>query len=137
MTVQKSNPNTTGSNHRTGSAGRKHCGAHSQAENHSWRLVIEHTLEEIHARVNKQVENSQPVHLEMKRQVNSDNNNADAQRSDSKHIWRRSGTHTQRKTGKRNQQLEISAPSTGWMSSVPRSALTWRMISVTARAPEK
>jgi len=77
------------------------------------------------------------MHLEMKRQVNSENDNVDTQTSDSKHTWRRSGQHTRRKTGECNQQLEISAPSTGLMSSVPTSAPTWRMISATARAPER
>jgi len=61
------------------------------------------------------------MHLEIKRQVNSENDNVDIQTSDSKHTWRRSGQHTWRKTGERNQQLEISAPSTGLMSSVPTS----------------
>jgi len=36
----KTNP--TGSNHPTGSGGRKHLGAHSPAENHSWRLINNH-----------------------------------------------------------------------------------------------
>jgi len=74
----------------------------------------------------------------MKRQVNSENNDMDTQTSDSKHTWRRSGKHTRRKPGERDQQLDmISAPSTGRMSSVPTSALTSRMISATARAPER
>jgi hypothetical protein len=59
----------------------------------------------------------------------------DTQTSDSKHIWRRSGKHARKKAG---EQLEmISAPSIGRMSSVPTTALTWRMISATARAPER
>jgi len=77
------------------------------------------------------------MHLEMKRQVNSETDNVDTQTSDSKHTWRRSGQHTRRKTGERNQQFEICAPSTGQMSSVPTSAPTSRMISATARAPER
>jgi len=72
------------------------------------------------------------VHLEMKRQVNSENDDVDTQTSDSKHTWRKSGQHTRRNTGERNQQLEISAPSTGRMSTVPTSAPTRRMISATA-----
>ena len=78
------------------------------------------------------------MHLEMKRQVNSENDDTDTQTSDSKHTWRRSGKHTLSKAGERNQQLEmISAPSTGRMSSVPTSAPTRRMISATANAPER
>jgi len=57
------------------------------------------------------------------------------QTSDSEHTWRRSGKHARRNAG---EQLEmISAPSTGRMSSVPTSAPTRRMISATARAPER
>jgi len=75
------------------------------------------------------------VHLEMKRHVNSENNDVDTQTSDSKHTWRKSGKHTRRKA---SEQLEmISAPSTGRMSSVPTSAPTWRIISATIRAPER
>jgi len=78
------------------------------------------------------------MHLEMKRQVNSANNDTDTQTSDSKHIWKRSGKYTWRKAGERNQQLEmISAPSTGQMSSVPTSAPTRRMISATENALER
>jgi len=83
------------------------------------------------------MEKSQPMHLEMKRQVNSENDDVDTQTSDNKHSWRRSGKHTRRKARERNQQLEISASSTGRMSSVPTSALTWRMISATGSAPER
>jgi len=55
--------------------------------------------------------------------------------NNSEHTWRRSGKHTRRKA---SEQLEmISAPSTGRMTSVPTSAPTWRMISATARAPER
>jgi len=75
------------------------------------------------------------MHLEMKRQVNSENDDMDTQTRDSKPTWRRSGMHTWWKAG---EQLEmISAPSTGRMSSVPTSAPTRRMISATARAPER
>jgi len=75
---------------------------------------------------------------QMKRQVNSEIDDVDTQTCDNKHTWRRSGKHTRRKAGERNQQLEmISAPRTGRMSSVPTSAPTWRMISATARAPER
>jgi hypothetical protein len=75
------------------------------------------------------------VHLEMKRQVNSEIDDMDTQTSDSNHTWRRNGKHTRRRAG---EQLEmISAPSTGRMSSVPTSAPTWRMISATATAPER
>jgi len=56
MTVPESKSTPTASNHRTGSAGRKHLGAHLPAENRSWRLVDECTLEEITSRVNKHVE---------------------------------------------------------------------------------
>jgi hypothetical protein len=78
---------------------------------------------------------SQAVHLEMKRQVNSENDDMDTQTSDSKHTWRRSGKHTRRKAG---EQLEmISAPSTGRMSSAPTSAPTRRRISATARTLER
>jgi len=74
------------------------------------------------------------MHLEMKRQVNSEIDDMDTQTSDSKHTWRRCGKHTRRKAG---EQLEmISAPSTGLMSSVPTSSPTGRRISATARAPE-
>jgi len=67
--------------------------------------------------------------------VNKQNDDVDTQTSDSEHTWRRSGMHTRRRAG---EQLEmISAPSTGRMSSVPTSAPTWRMISATARAPER
>jgi hypothetical protein len=72
---------------------------------------------------------------QMERQVNSGNDDVDTQTSDSEHTWRWSGKHTWRKAG---EQLEmISAPSTGRMSSVPTSAPTRRMISATARAPER
>ena len=75
------------------------------------------------------------MHLEMKRQVNSENDDLDTQTSDSKHTCRRSGMHARKKAG---EQLEmISAPSTGRMTSVPTSAPTWRMISATIRAPER
>jgi hypothetical protein len=68
----------------------------------------------------------------------SKNDDVDTQTSDSKHTSRRSGQHTRRKTGERTQQLEmISAPSAGRMLSVPTSAPTRRMISATARAPER
>jgi hypothetical protein len=95
MTVPESKTTPTASNHRNGSEGRKHLGAHLPAENRSGRRVNQHT-------------------------------------------WRWSGMHTRRKAGERTQQLEmISAPSTGRMSSVPTSAPTCRMISATARAPER
>jgi hypothetical protein len=78
------------------------------------------------------------MHLELKRQVHSENDDMDTQRSDSKHTSRRSGIHTRRKAGKRNQQMKmISAPSTGRMSSVPTSAPSRRMISATARAQDR
>ena len=77
------------------------------------------------------------MHLEMKRQVNSENDDVDTQTSDNKQTWRRSGKNTRRKARERNQQLEISALSTGQMSSEPTSAPTWRMISATASAPER
>jgi len=71
---------------------------------------------------------------QMKRQVNSENDDVDTKPSDSKHTWRRSGKHTRRKAG---EQLEmISAPSTGRMSCVPICSPNGRMISATARAPE-
>jgi len=41
MTVLESKSTLTASNHCTGSAGRKHLGAHLPAENRSWRLVDE------------------------------------------------------------------------------------------------
>jgi len=47
MTVPQSRSTPTASNHRTGSAGGKHLGAHLPAENRSWRLLNERTLEEI------------------------------------------------------------------------------------------
>jgi len=53
MTVPESKQTPTASNHRTGSARRKHLGAHLPAETHSWRLVDERTMEEITSRVNK------------------------------------------------------------------------------------
>ena len=75
---------------------------------------------------------------QMKRQVNSEIDEVDTQQSDSDHTWRRRGKRNRRKAGERTQQLEmISAPSTGRMSSVPTSAPTRRMISATARAPER
>ena len=108
MTVPESKPTPTASNHRTGSAGRKHLGAHLPAENRTWRLV------------------------------NKQNDDVDTQTSDSEHTWRRNRKHTRRKVGERTEQLEmISAPSTGRMSSVPTSGPTRRMISTTARALEK
>jgi len=108
MTVPESKSTPTSSNHRTGSAGRKHLGAHLPAENRTWRLV------------------------------NKQNDDVDTQTSDSEHTWRRNGKHTRRKAGERTGQLEmISAPSTGRMSSVPISAPTRRMISATATAPER
>jgi len=104
MTVPESKTTSTASTHRTGSAGRKHLGAHLPAENRSWRIV------------NKQKED------------------VDTQTSDSEHTSRRNGKHTRSKA---SEQLEmISAPSTGRMSCVPTSALTWRMISATANAQE-
>jgi hypothetical protein len=81
------------------------------------------------------VEKSQPMHLEMKQQANSEHDDMDTQTSDSNHTWRRNGKHIRMKAG---EQLEmISAPSTGRMSSVPTRAPTRRMISETARAPER
>jgi len=75
------------------------------------------------------------VHLEVKRQVDSENDDTDTQTSDSNHSWRRNGIHNRRTAG---EQLEmITAPSTGRMSSVPTSTPTRRMISATARAPER
>ena len=44
MIVPESKSTPTSSNHSTGSAGRKHLGAHLLAENRSWRLVNERTL---------------------------------------------------------------------------------------------
>jgi len=73
----------------------------------------------------------------MKQQVNSEIDDVDTQPSDSKDTCRKSGKHTRRKAGERNQQVEISAPSTGRISSLPTSAPTWRMISETGRAPER
>jgi len=55
MTVPESKSTPTSSNYSTGSAGRKHLGAHSPAENCSWILVNERTLEEITSRVNKRM----------------------------------------------------------------------------------
>jgi len=67
---------------------------------------------------------------QIKRQVNSENDDVDTQISDSKNTWRRSRKHTRRKPGECNEQLEIiSAPSTGQMSSVPTSTPNRRMIS--------
>jgi len=43
MTVPESRPTPTASNHRTGSTGRKHLGAHLSAKNYSWRLVNNRT----------------------------------------------------------------------------------------------
>ena len=75
------------------------------------------------------------VHLEMKRQVDSENEDLDTHTSDSKHTWRWNGTHNRRNAG---EQLEmISAPSTWRTSSVPTSTPSWRMISASARAPER
>jgi hypothetical protein len=77
------------------------------------------------------------MHLDMKRQVNLENDDVDTQTSYSKHTRRKSGQHTRRKTGKRNQQLEISASSTGLISSAPTSSPAGRTISATTRAPER
>jgi len=75
------------------------------------------------------------VHLEMRRQVDSENDDMDTQTCDSKLTWRRNGMHNRRKAG---EQLEMISPlSTGRMPSVPTSAPTRRRISATARAPEK
>jgi hypothetical protein len=93
---------------RTGSAGRKHLGAHLPAENRRWRLVDECTLENITSRVNKRTW----------RRVNKQNDDVDTQTSDSKHTWRRGGKHTRRKPGERTQQLEddqCDCKSTGVM----------------------
>ena len=46
-TVPEPKSTPTASNHRTGSAERKHLGAHLPEENLSWRLVNECTLDEI------------------------------------------------------------------------------------------
>jgi hypothetical protein len=54
------------------------------------------------------------MHLEMKRQVNSETDDMDTQRSDSKHTWRRSGKHTRRKAGERNQQLKMIKCTEHW-----------------------
>jgi len=70
--------------------------------------------------------------------VNKQNDAMDTLTRDSEHFWRWSRKHTRRKAGEYIQQLEmISAPGTGYMSSVPTSAPTRRMISATARAPER
>ena len=121
MTVPESKPTPTASNHRTGSAGRKHLGAHLPAEitssvnKRTWRRVNSAPGDEAASEFRKRY--------------------MDTQTSDSKHTWRRCGKHTRRNAC---EQLEmISAPSTGRMSSVPTSAPTWRMISATARAPER
>jgi len=118
VTVPESKPTPTASNHRTGSTGRKHLGAHLPAENRSWSS--QQAL----------VERSQPMHLEMKRQVNPETDNVDTHSSVSKQTWRRSRRHTRRKAGE--QLVMISAPSTARMSSVPTSAPTRSMISATA-----
>jgi len=60
MTETETNLTPTASNHRTGSATRKHLGVYLLAENRSWRLVNECTLEEIATRVNKHLKKSQP-----------------------------------------------------------------------------
>ena len=118
MTVSESKQPPTGPNRHTGSAGRKQLVAHLPAENCRWRLVIEPTLEEITS--------SQQA-----------NNVIDTHTSDSQHTWRRSGKQSRGIAAEHTQQLEmISVPSKLRMSSVPTSALTWRMISGTARAPE-
>jgi len=94
------------------------------------------TGRESHLEISPQayVVKSQPVRLEMKLQVNSENDDMDSETSDSKHTWRRSGKHTRRKAG---EQLEMMiAPSTGRMSCVPISSPNRRKISATARAPE-
>jgi len=117
MTVPESKTTPTACNHHTRSAERQHLAAHLPAENRSSRLQDECTLEEITSWVNKQ------------------NDDMDTQMSDSNYSWRRNRKHTQRKAG---EQLEmISTPSTERMSSVPTSALTRRMISVTARALQR
>ena len=84
MTIAETQSITTEPNHRTGRAGRRHLGVHLPAENRSWRLVVEYTLEVITSRVYKHVEKSQPVHLEMKQQVNSESD-VDTQTSDCKY----------------------------------------------------
>jgi hypothetical protein len=69
---------------------------------------------------------------QMKQHVNSEIGDVDTQTSDNQNTRKRSGMPTLRKAG---EQLDmISAPSTGWMSSVPITAPAGRMISVTARA---
>ena len=55
ITILESKPTPTASNHRTGSAGRKHLGAHLPAKNRSLIIVNECTLEEITSRVNKRM----------------------------------------------------------------------------------
>jgi len=121
----------------TGSAGRKHLGAHLPAENRSWRSVDERTLDEITSRANKCT--WRRVNSATGDETTSElrNDDVDTQTSDSKHTCRKSGQHSRRWMGERNQQLEISALSTGRMSSVPTSAPTRRIISATARARER
>jgi len=76
----------------------------------SWWLYLERDHQQSQQAY---VEKGQSTHLEMKRQVNWENDNVDTQASDSEHTWRRSGKHTRRKSGEHAQQLEmICAPST-------------------------
>jgi len=121
----------------TGCPESNHCGTHIPVENCSWRLVNEHTLEEITSSIHKHLEKSQPVYLEMKPQADSENDDVDTQTSGNKRTRRSGGKHTRRKASERNQQLEmISATRTGQVTCVPASAPTWRIISATGRAPE-
>jgi len=90
ITLPESTTTTTTRHHRNGSAAKKHLWADLPAENRSWRVVAGHTMAEITSWVNKRVEKSQPVHLEMKWPAHSENDNVDTQTSNNKHTWRRS-----------------------------------------------
>jgi len=138
-TVPESQTTPTPSNNHSGSAGRKHQGAHLSAEIRSWRLVHEHTLEEITSRVHKFLKctwrrvNSAPGD-EMTCEFRKWRCVYPAKWQQAQQV--NSGQHTRSKTGEWNQQLEIGAPSTCQMPSLPRSAPTSRINSATAHAPD-
>jgi len=136
MTIPDSKTTPAGSDYHIGSAGRKLIGQHwpaekSQLEISRWANLGRNHLQSQQASMEK----SQPMHLEIKWQANSENYHMDTKTSDSEHTWRRSGKHTWRKA---SEQLEmISTPSTGRILSVSTCAPPGRMISATATAPER
>jgi len=133
ITILELNSIATASYQCTGCTWPRILRPHLAAPNCSWRLLNQCTLEEITSRVNKHMKQSQLVHWEMKGQMNSEKDNTHTQTSDSKHTWRGREKHTGRKAGKGTKQCDmIHVLSTGWISSVPTSALNSKRLSATA-----